>query len=356
MKTATMKTAVMYGAGNVGRGFIGQLLYNAGYHTVFVDIDQAIIDEINDRGEYPLKIVSNDLVHETTIANVCGILGTDGKAVADAVAGCNILCTAVGVNVLPHIVQNLADGIQQRSAAGKELNIIICENKIDADSYLKGMIKSKLDTKYHSYLENKVGFVESSVGRMVPVMTDEMKEGNILKVWAEPFCTLPVSKDAFKGEIPEIAGLKAEPKFAYYIQSKLFLHNMGHCLTAYLGRLNGYTYIYEAIENESIRHIVSSAMNSVAEALSLEHGKPITEVQNYAADLLMRFGNRYLRDTVERVGRDVQRKLGNNDRLIGAARLCRKHCIDNTYMKVGIASALLFGEEYGAAQISLQEL
>jgi mannitol-1-phosphate 5-dehydrogenase len=202
----------------------------------------------------------------------------------------------------------------------------------------------------------KVGFVEASVGRMVPVMTDEMREGNILKVWAEPFCTLPVCKDAFKGTIPEIEGMTAESNFEYHIQSKLFLHNMGHSLTAYLGRLNGYEYIYEAIENANIRQIVSGAMESAAEALSREHGKPLGEVKAYAADLLTRFGNRYLRDTVERVGRDVKRKLGANDRLVGAARLCRKHGIDNTYMKIGIASALLFGEEFDAAQIVLHEL
>ena len=346
----------MYGAGNVGRGFIGQLLYNSGYHTVFVDVNQSLIDEINSRREYPLKIVSNDLVQETTVANVSGILSTDCNVVADAIAHCDILYTAVGVNVLPYIVQNLAEGIQKRSASGKELNIIICENKIDADKYMKHMIKETLDKTYQFYLNEKVGFVEASVGRMVPVMTEEMREGNILKVWAEPFCTLPVNKDAFKGTIPEIEGMKAESKFEYYIQSKLFLHNMGHCLTAYLGRLNGYTYIYEAAENGAIRQIVSGAMESAAKALSLEHGKSISEVQNYATDLLARFGNRYLRDTVERVGRDVKRKLGENDRLIGAARLCRKHGIDATYVKIGIAAALLFGEEFDASLINLLEL
>jgi mannitol-1-phosphate 5-dehydrogenase len=262
----------------------------------------------------------------------------------------------VGVNVLPHITQNIADGIQLRASTGRELNIIICENKIDADSYMKGMVKEKLDAVYHRYLDEKVGFVEASVGRMVPVMTEEMKEGNILKVWAEPFCTLPVNKDAFKGEMPIIKGLKPESQFEYHIQSKLFLHNMGHCLTAYLGRLNGDTFIYEAVDNENIKRIVSGAMNSVAEALSLEHGKPLGEVKEYAADLLKRFGNRHLRDTVERVGRDLKRKLGDNDRLIGAARLCRKHDIDNTYMKIGIAAALLFGEEFDVHQINLREL
>jgi mannitol-1-phosphate 5-dehydrogenase len=351
-----MKTAVMYGAGNIGRGFLGQLFYNSGYHTVFIDIDKTVIDELNRCKEYPLKIVSNDFVEETVIGNVSGILGTDSKAVIDAIAECDIMCTAVGVNVLPHITQNIADGIRKRSETGNELNIIICENKIDADIYMKGMVKEKLDSPYYVYLEEKVGFVEASVGRMVPVMTEEMKEGNILKVWVEPFCTLPVSKDAFKGKIPEIKGVKAEPRFEYYIQSKLFLHNMGHCLTAYLGRLNGLTYIYEAIENANIRQIVTGAMNSSAEALSLEHGKPLDEVKAYAADLINRFGNRHLKDTVERVGRDLKRKLGENDRLVGAARLCRKHGIDNTYMKIGIASALLFGEEYDAAQINLCEM
>jgi mannitol-1-phosphate 5-dehydrogenase len=50
-----MKKAVMYGAGNIGRGFIGQLFSESGYHVVFIDIADSVVDRLNKDGCYPVK-------------------------------------------------------------------------------------------------------------------------------------------------------------------------------------------------------------------------------------------------------------------------------------------------------------
>lgn len=342
----------MYGAGNIGRGFIGMLFSQSGYNTVFVDINEETIKLLNEKNEYPVKVVSNEKQYEVIVDNVSAVNGKDTKAVANEIAECDIMCSAVGVNVLPYIAENLAEGIMQRSKTNRELNIIICENLIHADKYLKGLIKEKLDEQYHEYLEIKVGFIEASVGRMVPVMTEDMKEGNSLKVWVEPFCSLPVDKDAFKGEIPQIKGMEPSSPFEYHIQSKLFLHNMGHSLTAYLGSIKGYEFIWQAIEDAEIKNICQNAMEASALALSNEHKKSYEQVKAYAYDLIERFGNRYLGDTTERVGKDTKRKLSANDRLVGAAKLCKKYGIDNTYILYGIAAALLFeSDDVGTQEV-----
>ena len=217
------------------------------------------------------------------------------------------------------------------------------------------MVKTELSVSYHTYLENCIGFVEASVGRMVPVMTEEMKEDNPLRIWVEPFCTLPVDKDAFKGGIPNIRNMVPSSPFEYYIQSKLYLHNMGHSLAAYLGYLKGMNYIWEAIENREIRSKCQKAMAASAQALSIEHSVDLKLVEDYVEDLLSRFGNRYLGDTVARVGKDTKRKLSNNDRLIGAALLCKKHSIDNTPILEGIAAALHFdSDDDGTREVSWQ--
>lgn len=347
--------AVMYGAGNIGRGFIGMLFSQSGYETVFVDINEEMVNLLNTKNEYPVKVVSNEEQYEVTVKNVRAVNGMDTNAVANEIAECDIMCSAVGVNVLPYIAQNIADGIKERSKTKRELNIIICENLINADKYLKGLIKEKLDKQYYDYLENYVGFVEASVGRMVPIMTDEMKEGNPLKVWVEPFCTLPVDKHAFKGEIPQIKGMEPSAPFEYHIQSKLFLHNMGHCLCAYLGANSGYEYIWQAIEDEKIKNICQEAMYASVMALSKEHNKDYAMVKAYADNLIHRFANRYLGDTTARVGRDTKRKLSANDRLAGASRLCRKYDIDNTFILYGIAFALLFKSDDGGTK-EVQEI
>lgn len=341
-----MKKAVMYGAGNIGRGFMGQLFYQGGYETVFIDADESIVAAINKEGQYPITMVSGEGRDEIVVKNVRALCGGDRGAIAGEIARCDILSIAVGVGALPKIIPALAEGIRQRSASERELNIIICENKIDADEYIKSLVCNFLPRHYRDYIENKVGFIRASVGRMVPALTGEMKDENILRVLTEPFCELYVDRDAFKGETPKIPGIFPETGFLFHIEKKLFVHNMGHSLAAYLGRLKGYEYIFEAVLDEDIRKIVKNAMLSSAKALAAEHKKSLAPIKKHVLDLLGRFENRHLGDTVLRVGRDVGRKLGENDRFQGAIKLCDKHGVDSFYIKLGVGAALLFGESY----------
>ena len=316
--------AVIYGGGNIGRGFLGQLLYESGYETVFIDVNKELIDAINKDNSYNIKIVCNEYQKEVTIKNVRAVHSDDA---VPEIASADIIFTSAGVNVLPYIAPVIKKGLEQRS---KGVDIIICENLIGADKYLRDLIKP----------EGNVGFVEASVGRMVPVMTDEMREGSVTKVWVEPFCTLPVDKDAFKNPIPEIKGMIPSSPFEYHIQSKLYLHNMGHAIAAYLGMEKGYTYIWEAMEDADIAATVKDAMYSSVKALHLEHGVAEETVRAYADNLMERFKNRYLGDTTKRVGRDARRKLMPDDRLLGALTLCQKYGIDGGSIKKGIMAAL----------------
>jgi len=323
--------AVVYGGGNIGRGFLGQLLYESCFEIVFIDVNQELINKLNTENSYPIKIVCNEYQNEITIKNVRAVHSNDAaREIADA----DIIFTSAGVNVLPHIAPVIKEGLAKRecgrsNAAG--VDIIICENLLHADKYLRDLIQPTA---------HNIGFVEASVGRMVPVMTDEMREGCITKVWVEPFCTLPVDKAAFRNPIPKIKGMLPSEPFEYYIQSKLYLHNMGHATAAYLGMKKGYEYIWQAMEDVEISETVKEAMYASALALHLEHGKPRDEITAYADDLIFRFKNRYLGDTAKRVGRDTERKLAPNDRFFGALKLCQKHKIPTDSIKRGITAAL----------------
>jgi mannitol-1-phosphate 5-dehydrogenase len=339
-----MKKAVMYGAGNIGRGFIGQLFFESGYEVVFIDVNAAILDKLNAEGQYPIKILNGQNSNEIIVTNVKGVNGGDMQKVAQAIAEADIMATAVGVNVLPRLAKPIAEGLKLRWQIGREdpLNIIICENLLDANHYLAGLIKQELDDAGKVRFDSLVGMVEASIGRMVPVMTPEMQEGNILRVCVEEYDELPVDKDGFKGVIPDIKNMFPASPFLFYIQRKLFIHNMGHAMTAYLGRLKGYNYIWEAIGDNSIRMVVLKAMQDSAAALSKEHGIKLETVLNHVDDLINRFGNKQLGDTVNRVGNDTKRKLSYNDRLVGAARLCVSQGINPENICLGIAAAMRF--------------
>lgn len=350
-----MKKAVMYGAGNIGRGFIGKVFSEAGYAVVFIDVIPAVVDQLNRDRQYPVRLVSNEEIREVTVSNVSAVNGLDSKAVAEAIAGADLMATAVGVNILPRIVANLAAGLDLRAAANAgPLDIIICENLLDADKFLRSLLEKAVKPATLQYLADKVGLVEASIGRMVPVMTDEMREGNPLRVWVEPYEELPVDKDAFKGEIPPIKTLVPFSPFGFYIRRKLYIHNMGHALCAYFGWLKGYTYIYEAVADETIASRARGAMLTVAAALHKHYGIPLAVIEDNVYDLLSRFGNRVLKDSVARVGKDPVRKLKYNDRLTGAALYCMEQGLEADSILTGIAAALRFDNPEDEAAMEVQ--
>lgn len=341
------KNFLQYGAGNIGRGFMGQIFGEAGYKIQFIDVNMEIMDALNHDKKYPVHIVSPNKMQEVWIRKVSCINGLDMNAVAEAIAAADIMAIAVGVTILPHIIQNLSAGIKKRMQKEDKipLNILICENLIDADKLLYKMISETLSADEKIYFEENIGLIRTSIGRMVPVMTSEMKKGNPLKILAENYCTLPVDKDAFKGEIPEIKNLYPFSPFEFYIKRKLYCHNMGHALTAYLGYLADYKFIWQAISDIRIKVIVHRAMYESALALSKHFQIPFPDLLEYINDLQMRFGNQALGDTIKRVGRDTKRKLSSSDRFVGIIKLCEEEGVIPMYISIGIAAALLYEDK-----------
>lgn len=392
--------AVHFGAGNIGRGFLGQLYHESGFETVFVDVATPVVTALNERGAYPLRIVTDE-GHETlTIDRVRAVDGRDVEAVARELADARIVSTAVGVNVLPHIAPALANGIearfsvsdslqqlghpdsgllrtlrevgmspeqqekyiraaQDKVAAAQQaepLDIIVCENLLNAGPFLRGEVRKHLPEALHPALENRVGFVEASIGRMVPVMTAAQHAEDPLLVCVEPYCELPVDALGFRGPIPDIAHLKPIPNFAAYVERKLFLHNMSHATCAYLGHLRGHAYIAEAIRDFFVRERVIKAMDEALEGLARKHGLDRGPLQAHRDDLVHRYHNRALGDQIPRVGRDPLRKLGPDDRLIGAATMCLQHDVSPRAIALATAAAILYHNDDDPAARELQAL
>ncbi len=344
--------AVMYGGGNIGRGFIGMLFSMSGYEVTFIDVAQPVIDGLNRDGRYPVRIVSNEGHEDIEVEHVRAVNGNDREAAAEAIAEADVMATAVGVNVLKFIVPNLAEGIRRRRARqGGPLNIIICENLVDANKVLEKLLKAELTKEEAAWLDENIGLVEASIGRMVPVQTEEMKAGNPLRVCVERYGFLPVDKAAFRGEIPEIKNMVPYEPFDYYIRRKLYVHNMGHAVCAYLGLYTHREYIYEAIEDSCIQNIVQNAMLESALALSKAYQMPVELLVRHFQDLLSRFKNQALKDTCARVGGDPKRKLSHTDRLIGSSLLCLERGVQPVFISVGTAGAVYeYIREAGAQQ------
>ena len=330
----------MYGGGNIGRGFIGALLSQSGYEVTFIDVAEPVVNALRENRRYPIRIVSTGGYEDVWVENVTAVNGNLPDAV-DAIADCDIMATAVGARILKFIVPNIVAGLRKRWSMNKgPLNIIICENLNDANKILEGMLKEQLTAEELVKFDETVGLVEASIGRMVPVQTEEMKDGEPMRVCVEQYGFLPVDKAAFKGEVPEIQNMVPYEPFDFYIKRKLFIHNMGHATCAYLGGILNLEYIYQAIAIPEIRILVQNAMQESALVLHKHYGADLAALQLHITDLLYRFTNAALKDTCQRVGGDTMRKLSPNDRLIGSAKLAVAHGITPAYIAVGIAAAI----------------
>jgi len=350
-----MKTAIMYGGGNIGRGFIGKVFADSGYEVCFLDIMQDIIDEMNARGEYTVRIVSNEGETDTTVKPVRAVNSLTDAAI-DEIVNCEIMATAVGVNVLPRIAPVIAKGVVARmERTGRPLDIILCENQLGADELMRGWIYEKLTDDQKAWADANLGLVEASIGRMVPPLTPEMRAQDKLLICVEPYSELPVDRDAFRGEIPELTGLIPYSPFEFYIKRKLFLHNGGHALCAYLGYEKDYEYIWQAIADPEIYAAAKASMMASAAALVAKFGEGVREnVESNVTDLLLRFQNRALKDTVARVGADPVRKLRRNDRIVGAALFAIEQGVDPAPIVQGIVAALHFDREGDATAPEIQ--
>ena len=346
-----MKRAVMYGGGNIGRGFIGALLSQSGYQVTFIDVAEPVIKALQEKENYPIRIVSTEGYEDVWVENVTAANGNLPEAV-DAIANCDIMATAVGARILKFIVPNIVAGLRKRWEMNKgPLNIIICENLNDANKILEGMLKEQLTEEECKKFDKTVGLVEASIGRMVPVQTEEMKDGEPMRVCVEKYGFLPVDKAAFKGEIPEIKNMVPYEPFDFYIKRKLYVHNMGHATCAYLGDLLGLEYIYQSIAVPEVRVLVQNAMLESAQTLHKHYGAELTALQAHITDLLYRFTNAALKDTCQRVGGDPARKLSPADRLIGSSLLAIEEGITPAYIAVGAAAGLhRYIKENGGSQ------
>ena len=347
-----MKKAIQFGAGNIGRGFIGALLSKAGYHVVFADVNTEIINKINSDKKYTIHVMDT-ICSEEEISNISGVISTSDEIYKEIVEA-EIITTAVGPVVLPRIAPTIAKGIALRKEKGIKtyLNIIACENAIKASSQLEEEVKKYLNEEEIEYLKEFVGFPNCSVDRIVPPVKSE----NILDVVVENYYEWNVEKSAFKGEIPKIEGMNLVDNLMAYIERKLFTLNTGHAITAYFGYLKGYETIEESIKDEVIYGFVKNAMIESGKGLIAKYNFDEEAHYKYIDKIIDRFKNPYLKDDVARVGREPLRKLNENDRLIKPLMTAKSFNLDIDNLLLGVGAALNYNNEEDSQSVELQSL
>jgi mannitol-1-phosphate 5-dehydrogenase len=334
-------TAVHFGGGNIGRGFIAELFHKTGYRIVFVDVVDKLIDDINATKSYTVTEVGADGERSFTIDNYVAINSKYNEAeVVDEIAKADIVTCAVGPNILKFIAPVIAKAIQKRTAT-KPLAVIACENMINATDTLKGFIvdeKNMPKDFVEKELSTKAEFGNSAIDRIVP--TQPPNAGLDVKI--EKFYEWCVETTGFKSGHPEIEGVHWVEDLEPFIERKLFTVNTSHATAAYFGYYKGMGTIHEAMADPEIKSEVHDALEETSHLIINKHGISKEGQEEYVNTIITRISNPHLEDVPVRVGRAPLRKLGRKERFIGPAAQLAERGYDVTALIKGVEMALRF--------------
>jgi mannitol-1-phosphate 5-dehydrogenase len=341
-------TAVHFGAGNIGRGFIGLLLHEAGYEVVFSDVNATLIGMLNSTPSYRVVEAGAGGV-EKTVTGYRGIdSSADPEALVAAIASADVVTTAVGPNVLRFVAPAIAQGILARPISAGPLAVMACENALGATALLRQHV---LEHAPEAEVAVRAVFANTAVDRIVP---EQHADG--LDVLVEPYCEWAVESTPFGANPPGIPGAHFVPDLAPYIERKLFTVNTGHATTAYHGRLAGHATIAEALADAAVRSAVEAVLLETSEYLVAKHDFPAEEQRAYREKTLERFSNPAIDDSVERVGRQPIRKLSRHERFVGPAAEIAEAGGSAAALLGAMTAALRFDAPGDEEAVKLQEM
>ena len=336
--------AVHFGAGNIGRGFIGALLQDAGYFVVFADVNQQLIDAMRAKGSYNLVELDQTPVTRTYDQFMVLHSVTDFEALTQYIADAELVTASVGANLLTRIAPTIEAGLKLRNSSEK-LVVMACENALRASETIRDAIADQT-------VREKAIFCNTAVDRIVPLQLAASEPD----VAVEPFSEWIVDQGPLGSRRLDIAGAIFVPDLNPFIERKLYTVNTAHLAIAYLGQLAGYHTVVEAMMDPEVLDATRAALEETTAVLIAKHGISEAQHRQYLEKTLQRISNPAIDDELVRVGRDPIRKLSRFERLVGPAAYYAEHLGHPAALLRVISAALSFESESDESVARLQLL
>ncbi|ABM09759.1 mannitol-1-phosphate 5-dehydrogenase [Pseudarthrobacter sp. PvP004] len=343
--------AVHFGAGNIGRGFVGLLLHEAGYEVVFADVADALISQLASASSYDVHEVGENPAVKTVSGFRAFNSASQEAAVVEEISTADVLTTAVGPHILKFVAPVIARGLAVRPADLPPLQVMACENAINATDLLHTEIRAAWDDSAGD-LDAVAVFANTAVDRIVP----NQAPGQGLDVTVETFYEWVIDRTPFGGNAPKIPGATFVDELGPYIERKLFTVNTGHASAAYFGYAAGLEKISDAMADPAVAAKVRAVLEETKELLVAKHGFEEAEQEAYVQKILSRFTNPHLPDTVNRVGRAPLRKLSRHERFVGPAAELAERGVTPAALLEAMSAALRFDDGNDDEAVELTNL
>jgi len=206
----------------------------------------------------------------------------------------------------------ITEALVRRRARGIEpFTVMSCDN-IQGNGHMAqevfGAFARLRDPELGEWVEGNVLFPNSMVDRITPVTTDDdrtqiSERFGVEDAWpvvCEPF-TQWALEDKFSSGRPQLqdVGVQVVPDVMPYELMKLRLLNASHQALCYFGYLAGYRLVHEVAQDQLFANFLLDYMNR--EATPTLAPVPGIDLDTYKLQLIERFSNSAVRDTVARL-------------------------------------------------------
>lgn len=269
----------------------------------------AVLDRLTDPN---VRVVTMTVTESGyNVHRVSGDFEPDAPGIADDVAHPDRPATVFGF-VAEALSRRRADGIEPFTVVSCDNlpgNATVCRRAIVGFARLR-------DPDLADWIEAHVSFPHSMVDRITPGTADDdrrlaRERFGVADEWpvvCEPF-TQWVLEDSFPGGRPalERAGVQLVPDVEPYELMKLRLLNASHQALGYAGYLAGYRYVHEAMDDPAFVALLRDYMRD--EAVPSLQPVPGIDLDGYVDELIQRFGNPAIRDTLARLCVDSSERM-----------------------------------------------
>jgi len=352
------KNIIIWGAGKIGRGFIADLFFKAGYNLTFVDSNWELIKQLNSQKQYTIvNLPSLEEKEEVIIKDFQAFHISEKDQIFQKINERSILSLVVFPSAFEQIAKDIALIIEKRSMnkINRPLDILMSTNTFQPSEQFKKYLFKELSKAGREYFYQYIGLVDTLIIRMGIEPTPEMKEKDALTVLTNGYPELTLDRKSFKGEPPQFKSFVYTTNMSHEEKRKMYTYNTIHAVYAYLGEQKGYQYIIESIQDQAIQQMAVVALNESSRALQKEFGYSDEEMKEWNNRVLKNMANPMLKDKINRVGADPIRKLKKEDRLIGPALMCIRNGIMPYFLAKAVAAAFLFVSEEDQASRTIQE-
>ena len=287
-----MKKAIHFGAGNIGRGFIGPVLQENKYEVIFVDVDERLINKINTSKEYKVFKLGNTKDTSINVQNVNAVSLNNFSTIPDILNEVSLISSSVG----PKFVQDVFDVINKVQFKN-EVTFIAFENMYRASSTVQ---------KNSEASNPNLTVIDAVVDKIIPPQKKDS-----IDIIVENYGSIIL--DESKTKLLKISDIVKYGNYEEEFIKKLWLLNGLHLQLAYFGISKGYKYIHEIYKSDEGKEFAMKASSELMNAFSL-FTKKYDDIEEFSLKINDRFSSDKINDELVRIARNPKIKFSENER------------------------------------------